>query len=154
MIGASLSSGMGTRQTVQLLLQPGNLRNQPQPLRTVQRNGERRNRVSLIPLRQMTTVGPLGIGQPPIGKSPPFRNPAQPQQIGGNLRPALRNLVQLQRALKFPFRDFILAALLRQNPQVHMIAGLGSEVPRGLIQGHRLPEQLFCLSGISRRLPD
>jgi hypothetical protein len=35
-----------------------------------------------------------------------------------------------------------------------MIAGLGSGVPRGLIQGHRLPEQLFCLSNITGRLPD
>jgi len=35
-----------------------------------------------------------------------------------------------------------------------MIAGLGSGVPRGLIQGDRLPEQLFCLSDITRRLPD
>ncbi len=64
----------------------------------------------------MAAVGTLGIGQPTIGKSPPFRNPAQPQQIIGNLRPTLRNLVQFQRSLKLPFCDFVLATPLRQNP--------------------------------------
>ena len=105
-------------------------------------------------LRQIATVGALGIGQRLIREASPIRNPAQPQEIGGNIHPTYCRLVQLQRSLKLPFCKIVFVALFRQDSKVHMVAGLGLKTPRCLIQRQRLAEQLLCLPNIACRLPD